>query len=215
MSAGPKPLQLLALAVASGLVACQGDISHEPPVHLNQNMDQQNRFEGQEESGLFEDGRAMRPHVAGTVAVGSLHDDPHMDWGKDASGAFATTLPGEAPAGRKLDLSRALLDRGRERYDIFCVPCHDSQGKGQGLVVERGMMQPPSFHEERVLAMPIGQIYDVITHGARNMQGYGKQVQLRDRWAIASYVRALQLSQRAALEDVPADRAGALRWGTR
>jgi len=196
------------------LVACQGDVSHEPPVHLNQNMDQQNRFEGQEATDLFDDGRAMRPHVPGTIAVGTLKNDPHMDWGKGPQGGFATELPPEAPAGTTLSLDRKLLDRGRERYDIFCTPCHDGQGTGKGLVVERGMMAPPSFHDERVLAMPIGQLYDVITNGARNMQPYRKQIQLRDRWAIAAYVRALQISRRAGLSDVPDDRAGSERWGS-
>jgi mono/diheme cytochrome c family protein len=195
------------------LVACRGDISREPPVHLNQNMDQQNRFEAQEETSLFEDGRAMRPHVEGTVAVGTLEEDPHVYWGKNADGGFATALPSEAPVGTKLALDRALLERGQDRYTIFCTPCHDGQGTGKGTVVERGMMPPPSFHDERVLAMPIGQIFNVITEGARNMQPYRKQVQLRDRWAIAAYVRALQLSRRAGLSDVPADRRGAERWG--
>jgi len=197
------------------LVACQGDFSSEPPVHLNQNMDQQNRFEGQEETSLFEDGRAMRNHVHGTVAVGSLRDDPRMHAGKDHRGAFMKTLPPEAPKGQKLTLNKELLERGRERYDIYCGPCHDAQGTGNGIVVERGMMQPPSFHDERVLAMPIGQLYDVITNGARNMQPYRSQVALRDRWAIAAYVRALQVSRRAPLSDVPEDRAGSERWGSR
>lgn len=202
------------LATSLLLAACQGDFSSEPPVHLNQNMDQQNRFEGQEESSLFEDGRAMRSHVAGTVAVGTLRADPRMHAGKDAQGAFVKALPPEAPEGEKLTLNKELLERGRQRYDIFCGPCHDAQGAGKGIVVERGMMQPPSFHDERVLAMPIGQIYDVITNGARNMQPYRAQVRLRDRWAIAAYVRALQMSRRAPLSDVPADRAGSQRWGT-
>ena len=201
------------LAAAALLVACQGDLSSEPPVHLNQNMDQQNRLEPQEETPVFENGRAMRNHLPGTVAVGSLNDDPRIHAGKDAQGAFLQALPPEAPEGEKLELDRALLERGRERYDIYCGPCHDAQGGGKGIVIERGMMQPPSFHDERVLAMPIGQLYDVITNGARNMQPYRNSISVRDRWAVAAYVRALQVSRRAPLSDVPADRAGSERWG--
>tara|TARA_B100000530_G_scaffold263422_1_gene176325 strand:- start:94 stop:735 length:642 start_codon:yes stop_codon:yes gene_type:complete len=197
------------------LAACQGDLSSEPPVHLNQNMDQQNRHEAQEETSVFENGRAMRNHLEGTVPVGSLREDPRIYAGKTAQGDFLKTLPAEAPKGEKLELTKELLERGRERYDVFCTPCHDAQGGGKGVVVDRGMMQPPSFHDERVLAMPIGQLYDVVTNGARNMQPYRTQVNVRDRWAIAAYVRALQMSRRAPLSDVPADRAGSERWGTR
>lgn len=204
----------LVLLTGTALGACQGGVSEKPPVHWNQNMDQQHRFEAQEENPYFEDGRAMRPRIEGTVAWGHLDADDHIYRGT-VDGAFARALPAEAPEGQPLALDRALLERGQERYQIFCTPCHDGTGSGNGIVVERGMMKPPSLHDERAMAMPIGQLYDVVTNGIRNMPGYGKQVQLRDRWAITAYVRALQLSRNAGLDDVPADRAGSERWEIR
>lgn len=207
-------LCLFALALAVPSAGCRGGKSSEPPVHLNQNMDHQNRYEAQEASELFADGRAMRPPVEGVVARGFLKADDHLHRGRTAAG-FALTLPTADDQGEAIRLDHKYLARGQERFQIFCVPCHDNTGAGNGIVVERGMMKPPSFHDERVLAMPIGQLYDVVTNGARNMSGYQGQIGLRDRWAIAAYVRALQLSRNAGLEDVPADKAGSERWQIR
>jgi mono/diheme cytochrome c family protein len=205
------PIIVLAGVAALAGAGCRGQVSKKPPIHFNQNMDQQRRFDAQEPNPFFADGRAMRPRVAGTVPYGSLKADDHLYRGK-AGGAFATTLPQRDEQGRPLLLDMALLERGRERYTIYCQPCHDAAGTGNGVVVERGMMQPPSFHDERIRALPVGQLVDIIGNGVRNMPSYAAQVRLRDRWAIAVYVRALQVSHHATLAEVPADVAAANRW---
>jgi mono/diheme cytochrome c family protein len=141
----------------------------------------------------------MRPPVPGTVAVGEPKQDAHLERGK-LGGENASTLP--------LELDRELLDRGRRRYDIYCAPCHDRTGSGNGIVVQRGLVPPPSFHDARIRAMPVGEIFNVISNGVRNMPSYAAQIPVRDRWAITAYVRALQVARKAGLEDVPADIAG-------
>ena len=210
-------MRFLAIAVVLGLGACRGQSSPEPPVHLNLNMDHQHYFEAQEENPFFEDGRAMRPQVAGTVARDQLHEDDHLYRGRiagpfSAEGrngtVFADTIP--------VPVDKALLQRGQARFDIFCAPCHDRAGTGQGLVAKRGVKQgmiaPPDFHGSRVRVMPVGQIFDAITNGARAMPSYAKQIGLQDRWAIVSYVRVLQASHGAALGQVPPDIAEQKGW---
>ena len=189
--------------IAAGLAACRGQQSEETPIHLNPNMDNQQYLQPQEPSPLFADGRAMRPEVPGTIPVGELREDDHMFRGT-VGGVPATTLP--------VELDDALLARGRERFDIYCTPCHDGAGTGQGIVVKRGMLPPPSFHDDRIKAMPVGEIYGVITNGVRNMPSYAVQIPPEDRWAIVAYVRALQLSRSASLSDVPADIAASKGW---
>ena len=181
----------LILAGCSGPVTRKGSVSRKPPIHLNPNMDQQRRIEAQEPGG--------RPHVEGTVARGSLHEDDHLYRGQLADGSWADALPSG------LSFGGGLLSRGRERYDIYCAPCHDTVGTGKGSAVARGMLQPPTFHDDRVRALRLGEIYGVITDGVRNMPSYAAQVPVEDRWAIAAYVRALQVAQNANIDDVPMD----------
>lgn len=186
-----------------GVGGCRGDLSADPPVHLNPNMDKQQRYLPQEENPHYRDRRAMRPQVPGTVAVGELDIDEHLHRGR-VDGKPATTLP--------VKLDRALLERGRERYEIYCTVCHDGAGTGSGVAVKRGMLPPPSFHEPRIRVMPLGQVFDVISRGARSMPAYATQVPVRDRWAIVAYIRALQISRTATIEDVPADVAASKGW---
>lgn len=192
---------LVALGLGLALLAgagCRGMVSEQPPIHLQQNMDQQRRLDPQENSAHWEDGRAMRLPPEGTVARGHLGDDAHLDAGR-VDGDWAVEMPPQVP------LSRALLERGRERYDIFCAPCHDAAGTGRGAVSARGFQAPPSLHDVRVRAMPVGQYVDIIANGVRNMPPYRAQVPVRDRWAIAAYIRALQISRGTSLADVPPD----------
>ena len=141
----------------------------------------------------------MRPAVDGTVA---------RDETDDTSG-YASGLGPDAPLARSpVAITPALLERGRERYDIFCAPCHDRTGAGEGMIVRRGFRRPPSFHEDRLRAVPDGHLVDVMVKGFGAMPAYAGQVSAPDRWAIVAYIRALQLSQHATLADVPgADRA--------
>jgi mono/diheme cytochrome c family protein len=195
----PRRLLVVLVSGASlALAGCRGTTSSKPPIHLNPNMDNQARLDPQAEFDFFADHRALRQPVAGTVATGDLEDDEHRYQGK-VDGAFAKTLPDG------LVLSRQLVKRGQERYGIYCSPCHDQAGTGNGPVAKRASVQPPSLHEDRIRAMPIGQYVDVITNGVRNMPAYGPQVPIDDRWAIATYVRTLQVSRSATFEEVPAD----------
>jgi hypothetical protein len=160
----------------------------------NMSMRNQARYELYKESSLFSDGMASRPRIPGTLARGEYHPDSHFYEGK-VHGQLATTLP--------LPLTRELLLRGRQRFNISCAACHGATGEGQGIIVQRGFPAPPSLHEQRLREAPIGHFFDVITHGFGRMPRYGPQIRTEDRWAIAAYLRALQLSQSARPTDLP------------
>ena len=177
--------QLLSVSAVIGLLLSVG---------CRQDMHDQPRYEAFEASDFFEDGRASRPLVEGTVAQGQLQLDEAFYTGK-VNGELIGTLP--------VPLTRQLLARGQERFDIYCSPCHDRAGSGQGIVVRRGFRRPPSFHIDRLREVPIGHFFEVITKGFGAMMDYAVHVTPHDRWAIAAYIRALQLSQYATLDDVP------------
>ncbi len=159
-----------------------------------QDMHDQPKYEPLEASMFFEDGRSSRPLVPHTVARGHLKADEHLYTGK-TGGTHADTFP--------FPITRKVLERGMERYNIFCAPCHDRVGTGQGMVVRRGYTRPSSFHVDRLRKAPVGYFFDAMTNGFGVMPSYAAQVPVRDRWAIAAYIRALQLSQRATVADVP------------
>lgn len=153
------------------------------------------------ESRFFADRRAARALPEGTVARGWLRTDQRLYEGKQGHDLVAT-LP--------MPLTRELLARGRERFNIFCSPCHDRTGNGRGMVVRRGYQPPPSYHIDRLRDAPVGHFFDVMTNGLGAMPDYASQIEVSDRWAIAAYVKALQLSQHAPVADVPADKKEAL-----
>jgi hypothetical protein len=156
-------------------------------------------------STFFDHEQAARPLVPGTVAQGALRSDEGFETGK-VGDRPVETLP--------FPLTREVLERGRARFEIFCTPCHDRTGSGQGMVVRRGFRQPPSYHIPRLREAPLGHFVDVMTHGIGIMPDYAAQVPARDRWAIAAYIRALQLSEWATLADVPAAERAKLQGGT-
>lgn len=158
-------------------------------------MYDQPRYEPLESSALFADGRSARPPVPGTVARGSLHEDRAYFTGSIDDSTFAAELP--------FALTRELLERGRERYGIYCAVCHDALGRGNGMVVRRGFKQPPAFTDERLRQERVGYLFDVISRGFATMPAYAEQIPVADRWAIVAYLRALQLSQHAAVQDLP------------
>ncbi len=160
-----------------------------------QDMHNQPRYKPLAPSRFFSDGRSARTPVEGTVARGSLRLDRAMFTGR-AGSDFVKASP--------VALTRPMLDRGRERYDIYCAPCHSRLGDGAGMIVERGFRKPPSFHVERLRAAPDGQLFDVITNGFGAMASYVSRISVADRWAVVAYVRALQLSQSARIDEVPA-----------
>ncbi|HMP90733.1 MAG TPA: cytochrome c [Kiritimatiellia bacterium] len=161
---------------------------------LRQAMYDQPKLRPLQASEFFENGMASRPLVEGAVARGLLQDDPHMYDGM-VDGAFVDSFPFE------VDIE--VVKRGQQRYNIFCAPCHDQAGTGNGMIVQRGFKQPSSFHDQRLLDSPEGYYYTVIKNGFGVMSDYAAQIPPKDRWAIVAYIRALQLGQRASLDDVP------------
>jgi mono/diheme cytochrome c family protein len=166
-----------------------------------QDMHDTPRYEVFEANPGMPDGRASRDLPAGTVARGQLRDDEHFYTGK-VNGAYVTEFP--------FAITSADMQRGQERFTIFCTPCHGQLGDGKGMVVQRGLRQAASYHQDRLRNESVGYLYDVIANGFGAMQGYAEQVPPRDRWLIAAYVRALQLSQNARVDDVPAADRGRL-----
>ena len=164
------------------LLGCRSDMHVQP------------RYKPLDPSGLFGDGRSARPEVPGTVPHGHLRADELLYTGKiDGKPADAFPFP----------VTQEVLNRGRERYNIYCSPCHDYTGSGRGMVVQRGFPPPPSYHLERLVKAPAGHFYEVISNGYGAMSSYASRVSPEDRWAIVAYIRALQLSQHATLDDVP------------
>jgi mono/diheme cytochrome c family protein len=159
-----------------------------------QDMHDQPKIKAYRGSDFFGDGRGMRPIPDGTVARGFLQDDDLLYTGK-VNGQPVDEFP--------FQVTKAVLDRGHERFNIYCAPCHGRAGLGNGMIVQRGLKPPPSFHEERVRTLTVGYYFDVMTNGFGVMQDYRAQVAPEDRWAIAAYIRALQYSQRASVADVP------------
>lgn len=210
-------LVLLLLIPPAVIASIRSTPSPRQPVRLIQDMAFQSKFKTQSLNPLFADRRAMRPPVAGAVARGHLNADPHLDAGVVA-GAWAAALP---PSLVQQTPVEALMTRGRERFNIYCAVCHGYSGGGDGTVNQRAMelltnvngpvngttwVQAKNLvHDETVTVQPIGQIFNTITHGIRNMAGYESQIPVEDRWAIALYVKALQRSQNARIDDVPAD----------
>jgi len=194
----------LVLTVSVLLMSClRGKPTQTPPIHLNPNMDDQPRYDAQEASPFFANGREMQQPVEGTVALDELNEDDAFFRGKDASGKWVTRIP--------VKVDEKLMARGQERFNIFCAPCHSKAGDGKGIVVQRGFMPPPSFYQENVLKFEDGYIYHVITDGVRNMPDYKKQIPVHDRWAIVAYVRALQRTRTASKSDVPENKLNELK----
>jgi mono/diheme cytochrome c family protein len=164
-------------------------------------MHDQPRYKPLGQSNFFGDNRSERTPVEGTVARGQLRDDEHLYAGK-VNGQPATTFP--------FTITESVVKRGQERYNIYCSPCHDALGTGQGMIVRRGFKKPNSYHIDRLRQAPVGYYFDVITNGFGVMPSYAEQVAVADRWAIIAYIRALQLSQNATMDDVPEDKRAEL-----
>ena len=161
---------------------------------LRQRMWDQPKVEPLERSAFFADGRSARPLVEGTVARGMLREDELLHTGMD-KGALSMRFP--------FPVTEEVMNRGRERFNIYCTPCHDRAGTGNGMIVQRGLKKPTSFHDMRLRVMPPGYFFFVMTKGFVEMKSYSYQVKPEDRWAIAAYIKALQLSQNATIQDVP------------
>jgi mono/diheme cytochrome c family protein len=171
------------LVAVAALLGCHSDMYEQP------------RYEPLEASDFFEDGRSARPLVPGTIRYGDPPGEDVLHTGRNADGQLAQELP--------QPLTKGLLERGQERFEIYCAVCHSRSGDGNGMIVQRGYRQPPTYHSDRLRGAPIGHFFDVMTNGFGAMPSYADQVPVDDRWAIAAYIRALQLSQFATIDDVP------------
>jgi mono/diheme cytochrome c family protein len=177
------------VVMAVGLAACRQDM-HDAP-----------RYEPLEASQFFADGGSARALVAHSVPRGFLREDELLNTGK-INGQLVDEFP--------MPVTAAVMARGQERFNVFCSPCHGRTGAGNGMIVQRGFRPPPSYGEQRLREAPAGYFFDVMTNGFGAMQDYAAQVPVADRWAIAAYIRALQFSQAATIDDVPADRRAEL-----
>ena len=162
-----------------------------------QDMHDSAKYEPLEESSFFDNGMASRPLIEETIAREMPPEMTSFYTGRTANDEFLTELP--------MELDRALLDRGRGRFDAFCSPCHGQTGDGLGMIVRRGFKQPTSFHDQRLRESPVGYYFDVMSNGFGQMSSYASQVPVRDRWAIAAYINALQLSQNIPVDRLSAD----------
>jgi len=209
----PLLVTLAALALVPFACVARARVTRSPlpRLHVAPDMDNQGRYKSQQPNTWFADGRAMRPPVAGTVPRESVAADEAFARGY-LDGAYATTFPGAVTVDARL------LARGRERYEVFCSPCHGLSGYGDGIVARRadrlqqgGWTPPSSLHIEPASSRPVGHLFNTIANGIRTMPAYGSQVPVDDRWAIVAYVKALQRSQRASIDDVPAELRATLR----
>ncbi len=178
------------------LASCRGGKSEDAPIHLIGDMDWQQRYQPQGVSHIFKDGRANRPEVNGTLPQGQLHEDEAFFYGKE-NGNFIAKVP--------VSLTKRFMEQGKEKFNIFCAPCHDQVGTGHGLVVQRGFPAAADLTGDRVRSMPDGEIFEVISNGIRTMPSHKAQIQPADRWKIISWIRVLERSQRASLQDVPTE----------
>ncbi|AHF92598.1 cytochrome C [Opitutaceae bacterium TAV5] len=198
---------LIVLAVS--VLGFRGSLFTHPPIEIFSDMDHQAKYKPQAESQFFADRRADRPAPAGTVAYGRSAGEPaNADFlradsayyeGKSSDGSFAKGFPAEVP------VTAALLERGQERYGIYCAPCHGALGDGNGITKQYGMGATPTYHDDRLRTMAEGEIYNTIIHGKGNMLSYADKLDVHDRWAVIAYVRALQRAQFATPADVPAN----------
>ncbi|MET0262363.1 MAG: cytochrome c [Rariglobus sp.] len=197
----------LIVVLGVSIFGFRGSISSRSPLEVFPDMDHQAKYKPQAESKFFADGRADRPRPAGAVAFGRTGDaadanflkaDTALYQGKDAKGAWVTGFPSAVT----IDPSK-LLERGQDRYTIYCAPCHGALGDGNGITKQYGMGATPTFHDDAKRKLADGEIFNVITHGKGNMLSYADKLSAQDRWAVIAYVRALQRAAHATAADVP------------
>ncbi|HKS35940.1 MAG TPA: cytochrome c [Verrucomicrobiae bacterium] len=186
---------LLCLAVVS-IAGFRGSMSRKPPLEVFPDMDRQPKLQPQTDNNFFPNQLSSRLPVPGTIARGSAYEDVPMNTGRlPGTTNFVELLP--------VPVTEALMMRGRERYGIYCMPCHAAAGDGKGITGKYGMVAMANFHDKRLVAMPDGEIFNTVTYGKTLMGAYGAQIPIQDRWAIVAYIRALQRSRLATTDDVP------------
>ena len=192
-----RRLLLTGLLTVLLLAGCRGHQSEAPPIHPHLSMDFQEKFGPQEANPFFADNAAMRKPPTGTVAQGQLRDSSQLYQGRTPNGEYVERVP--------IAVNRAVLERGQDRYNVYCAPCHGKSGAGNGTIMrgDYGYTPATSYHVDRLRQVTDGYLYDVIKNGVRNMPPYAHQIPVRDRWAIVTYIRALQRSQNARPENLP------------
>jgi len=179
---GRRRIRALLAVVGLTLLGCRQDMHDQP------------RYEPLEANPFFADRRASRPQVSGTVARGQLHEDEHF---------YLGVINGEPVETFPFAVTREVIERGRQRFEIFCTPCHGRLGNGQGMVTQRGFRHPPTYHSEQLREAPVGHFFDVITNGFGAMYSFNDRIPPQDRWAIVAYIRTLQFSQAAGVDELP------------
>ena len=197
LSGGGRVLGALAFTSLLTVPGCaRGCTSSRPPIHLNPSMDDQPKVLTQTASTFFFNGASMREPVPGTIPIGGLKEDAAFFTGKGADDKFVAAIP--------VTVDETLLERGRQRYVIYCQPCHDARGEGKGILFQRGNVPTASFHQEKILKYPDGQMFDIVTNGMGLMPAYRWPIPPSDRWAIIAYVRELERRQLARAAAAPA-----------
>jgi mono/diheme cytochrome c family protein len=180
-----RVLRAIAFMSVLALTGCaRGCTSSRPPIHINPSMYNQPKVLPQTANGFFYNGASMRDPVPGTVAIGGLKEDDAFFTGKGQDGQFVAASP--------VPVNNTLVERGHDRFRIYCQPCHDARGEGKGILFQRGNVPTANLHQEKILKYPDGQIFDVITNGTGLMSGYRWPIPAADRWAIIAYVRQLE-----------------------
>lgn len=197
----------LVVVLSVSILGFRGSLSTRTPLEVFPDMDHQAKYKPQAESRFFADGRADRSTPPGAVPYGRFSDsadaaflkaDPVLYTGKDAKGSFVAGFPSAVT----VDPAK-LLERGQDRYTIYCAPCHGALGDGNGITKQYGMGSTPTYHDDRLRKMPNGEIFNTITHGKATMLPYADKLSAEDRWAVVAYVRALQRAAHANAADVP------------
>lgn len=223
----------LSLVPLAFIARARGNHSDKPRIHLIPDMDNQARFEAQASNTAFADGRAMRPAIEGTVPFQGAQVDDRLYRGSELVLQQAEPVPFEAVAVEGLfeqsleerpvesfpmPVTQAMIERGQQRFDVFCAPCHGLSGYGDGMVDKRAAeLQegtwtiPSNLHDPPLRDKPVGYLYQVVAHGARSMPAYGSQIPVEDRWAIVAYLEALQRSQDGSIDDVPTEQRDQIR----
>lgn len=196
----------LSCAAVVSVLGFRGEKSTRPPLELFPDMDRQPKLRPQTTADFFADGMSSRLPVEGTVARGSAYEISPMNTGRLPGDPGTTNFVQNIP----VPVTPRLLKRGQERYNIYCAPCHSVAGDGKGITGKYGMVGMANFHDPRLVQMTDGEIFDTITHGKNNMGGYAANIDISDRWAVVAYVRALQRSRLAEINDVPSEQRGAL-----
>lgn len=197
-------IYVLVIVGVVSILGVRGSFSTKPPLEVFPDMDRQNKLRPQAANGFFASGRSSQPYVAGTIARGTPYQDLPVNTGRiSGSTNFVSTIP--------VVINESLLERGRQRFDINCSPCHGANGDGKGITTKYGMVAVANFHDSRIVKMSAGEIFDTITNGKNLMGSYGANIDISDRWAIIAYLRALQRSRLAVADELPENERAALQ----